>query len=323
MKKYWRIRDDIFGAPGAPAEQLLLETGSPVPYGSSDAGSGLSGILFAKKKKRKVPGKATPKGPSAPKPASKAAPKTAPKAVRRKAPAPQAARKKKGASGAVRAENFFTGLSLRFAGEGYERKDFARLGLLGAGLLVILYYAFSAGGYFVSPRSYGELWILYLIVLGLLFGLQVKRGLSRLGLGGGRHFRRLHPTGTWLQLRWSFYPARSFDEFIRALLYLSGFGLFYLYLARREWLAWLGHLFVGIAVIVAIRALLGKVFPDISQSTPILSAPIASIIPSPTGIRWPCSWAWPSCSACGSSRTRASQLWTRMIYGPVLFLFWW
>lgn len=142
------------------------------------------------------------------------------------------------------------------------RKDQARLGILAAGLLVVLYYSFSAGGFFLVRRSYGELLILFLLLLGLLLGVEVK---GKLPLAGRLEMGLLGAFTLWILLSvlWSYIPARSFEEFTRALLYLAGFALFWLYLPRRHWLAWLGHLFVLIAAAVAIDSMLGKVMPDV------------------------------------------------------------
>lgn len=142
------------------------------------------------------------------------------------------------------------------------RKDQARLGILAAGLVVVLYYSFSAGGFFLVRRSYGELAILYLLLLGLLLGLDAR---GKLSLAGRLEMGLLGAFALWtlLSVLWSYIPARSFEEFNRALLYLAGFALFWLYLRRRQWLEWLGHLFVLIAVIVAADSMLGKVMPDV------------------------------------------------------------
>jgi len=269
------------------------------------AGAAHEGIsFFAKKKKRKAAPKAT-------------APKVAPKKAKRRVPPPES--KKKTSTGAQRAERFLAGVSRKLTTEGYSRTDFARMGLLAGGLLVILYYSFSAGGYFVAQRSYGELWVLYLIVLGLLFGLQVSGGMSRLGWAEVGIFGAF---ALWnlASVSWSYYPARSFDEFVRALLYLSGFGIVYLYMARREWLAWLGHLFVGIAVIVAVRALLGKVLPgQITDPDPFganrLNYPITY---------WNTLAVFMGMAFVIGLRVladRATNLVTRLLYGPSLFLF--
>ncbi len=294
MKMFSQDRD---GSPAAVSPALELA---------------LPNVLFAKKKKRKTPVKAPP-SPKAAK-AAKAAP---PKKAKRKLPQPE--KRKGGPSVTLRAERYISGLSERLGGQRYTGGDYARLGILAAGLLVILYYAFSAGGYFTPQRSYGELWILYLIVLGLLFGLQVKQGLTRLGWAEVGIFGAF---ALWnlASVSWSYYPARSFDEFIRAVLYLSGFGLFYLYLARREWLAWLGHLFVAIAVIVAIRALLGKILPgQISDPDPFganrLNYPITY---------WNTLAVFMGMAFVIGLRViadRGTRLITRYLYGPALFLF--
>ncbi len=294
-------------SPVNPAPEALLM--------ASAADAAPAGVFFARKKKRKAPAKAPAKAA----PAAKSAPKkAAPKKARRKLPMPEN-RKKKSPSGAVRAERFISNLSTRMAGEGYGRAEYARLGILGAGMLVILYYAFSAGGYFVSQRSYGELWILYLVILGLLFSLQVRGGMPRLGWAEAGIFGAF---ALWnlASVTWSYNPSDSFDEFVRALLYLSGFGLFYIYLSKREWLAWLGHLFVGIAVIVAIRALLGKVTPDIVND------------PDPFGqnrLNYPITY-WNTLAVfMGMAFViglrvlagRGSRIITRSIYAPALSLF--
>src|SRR5665811_1584245 len=123
-------------------------------------------ILFAKKKKHKTARKA----------ATSAGVK--PRKARRKLPVPE---QKKTGVGTQRAEKFFTKLNNRYAAAGYGSTDYARMGILAAGLMVVLYYAFQAGGYFIAQRSYGGLWVLYLVILGLLFSLQLKGRMPRLG----------------------------------------------------------------------------------------------------------------------------------------------
>ncbi len=291
-RKFWQLKKNILSAP-APMLEGAMPVGGP--------------ILFAKKKKRKAPVKAAPPV------------KSAPRKAKRKLPATESKKKKKTSSGALRAERFISGIDNRLSTDGYSRKDFGRLGILGGGLLVILYYALSAGGYFVAQRSYGELWVLYLLVLGLLFSLQLRGGMPRLGWAEAGIFGAF-TLWNLASVGWSFYPSKSFDEFIRAALYLAGFGLFYLYLARREWLAWLGHLFVGIAVIIAIRSLLGKVLPD------------HIIDPDPFGanrLNYPITY-WNTLALFMSMAfviglrviaDKATRLATRCIYGPILFLF--
>ncbi|MCL4472630.1 MAG: O-antigen ligase family protein [Actinobacteria bacterium] len=293
-------------SPANPAPETLLLAGA--------ADVAPSGIFFAKKKKRKAPAKPPARAVAA----SKTAPKAAPKKAKRKLPT-QEPKKKRSASGAVRAERFFSNLSVSLTGQGYGRADYARLGILGAAMLVILYYAFSAGGYFVSQRSYGELWILYLVVLGLLFSLQVRGGMPRLGWAEVGIFGAF-TLWNLASVAWSYNPSDSFNEFVRALLYLSGFGLFYIYLSKREWLSWLGHLFVGIAVIVAIRALLGKVVPDIVND------------PDPFGqnrLNYPITY-WNTLAVFMGMAfviglrvlaDRGSRSITRYIYAPALSLF--
>jgi hypothetical protein len=142
--------------------------------------------------------------------------------------------------------------------QGYGWRDYFRMGLLAGGLLVVLYYAFSAGGYFVVKRGYGELVILYLIILGLLFGLRAGGRVPRLGLLETGFFGG-YTLWTLLSVTWSYNPAASFDEFVRAALYLAGYGLFYMYLSRRVWLGWLAHMFIFIAFTVAVDSIFGKI----------------------------------------------------------------
>lgn len=200
---------------------------------------------------------------------------------------------------------------------GYGWRDYFRLSLLAGGLLIVLYYAFSAGGYFVVRRGYGELAILYFVVLGLLFGLRVEGRMPRLGkleLG----FFGAYSLWVLLSVTWSYIPAASMDEFIRACLYLGGYLLFYLYLERREWLAWMGHLFVLIAVIVAVDSLFGKIgiidHPDPFQ-TNRLSYPVTywntmglmMIMAFPIGLR--------------VLADRSTNVIVRCFYAPALILF--
>lgn len=189
----------------------------------------------------------------------KAAPKTKP-AVRKKAPAraaPDRKRKPKQVSNNWLERNI-NDIYSWLDGQGFTWKDYFRMALLAGGLLVVLYYSFSAGGYFVVKRSYGELAILYFIVLGLLFGVRAGGSMSRLGwqeLG----FIGAYALWILLSVSWSYIPARSLDEFIRVSLYLGGYALFYMYLARREWLTWIGHLFIIIVFIVALDSVFGKI----------------------------------------------------------------
>ncbi|MBE0429903.1 MAG: O-antigen ligase family protein [Thermoleophilia bacterium] len=208
---------------------------------------------MAKKRKRKTAGPA----------------KSARRKVQRRVPSAAAHRRKTGAG--LRAERLIARWSARLRLNEYNGRDWGRLALLSAGLGVIFYYAFSAGGYFVVRRSYGELVILWLIVVGLLFELQTRGRMPRLGQLELGIFSG-YTLWILLSVSWSIMPANSFDEFVRGILYISGFLLFFLYLGRREWLGWLGHLFVAIAVIVAIDALLGKTFPEfIDHPDPFMS----------------------------------------------------
>lgn len=199
------------------------------------------------------------------------------------------------------------------------RKDQARLGILAAGLIVVLYYSFSAGGFFLVRRSYGELAILYLLLLGLLLGLDAR---GKLPLAGRLEMGLLGAFALWtlLSVLWSYIPARSFEEFNRALLYLAGFALFWFYLRRRQWLEWLGHLFVLIAVIVAADSMLGKVMPDVISHPDLfesnrLNFPLTywnamalmMVMAFPVALRVAASRAVPLLLRCG--------------YAAVLFLF--
>lgn len=163
---------------------------------------------------------------------------------------------------ALQLERMLAGWWKRIGIAEYSRAQWGRLAIMAIGLCVLVYYAFSAGGYFVIRRGYGELIILLLLIAGLLFELRARGKMSQLGqieigLFGG------YVAWTLVSVLWSIIPARSFDEFVRGILYLSGFGLAYLFMSRKEWLGWLGHLFAAIVLIVAIDALLGKAFPDL------------------------------------------------------------
>jgi len=129
-------------------------------------------------------------------------------------------------------------------------------------LMVVLYYCFSAGGFFVVRRGYGELIILYLLVMGLIFALRAggsagRSGRAEIAFFGGYTIWML------ISATWSLSPADSVIEFNRGVLYLAGFLIFYLFLTRREWLGWLAALFVVIVTIVAVDGLLLKVVPDV------------------------------------------------------------
>ncbi|MHB8793160.1 MAG: O-antigen ligase family protein [Thermoleophilia bacterium] len=305
-RKLSQVRDALLSTLQPAPEAVLLA--DAVSAGDAFAADPVATpILFAKKKKRKAAPKAAPRpAPSAVKP----------KKVRRRAPV---AEPKKTGTGTQRAEKFFTGLDAKYTAAGYGGTDYARIGILGAGLLGILYYAFQAGGYFVAERSYGGLWILYLVVLGLLFSLQLKGGMPRLGRVEVGIFAAF---ALWnlASVTWSYYPSRSFDEFIRAVLYLAGFGLFYLYLARREWLSWLGHLFVAIAVITAIRALLGKTLPEVVNDPDLFGA---------NRLNYPITY-WNTMAVFMGMAfllglrvlvDKGTRLVTRCVYAPVLFIF--
>ncbi|MHB1390003.1 MAG: O-antigen ligase family protein [Thermoleophilia bacterium] len=258
---------------------------------------------MAKKKKRKP---APPPRPvTKKKPSRQAAPATA---VKRKQPA-------RGQD----AEKLFAGWSQRAGIAAYSTTDWGRLAVLAIGFCVIVLYAFSAGGYFVVRRGYGELMVLWLLVVGLLFELQMRgrmsrRGMLQIGLFAG------YVAWIMLSITWSLTPARSIDEFVRGLLYLSGFGLFYLYMSRREWLGWLGHLFIAIVAIVAIDALLGKTFPNlIDHPDPFMS----------NRINYPLTY-WNTMALFVSMgfiiglrvlADRMTHVALRVVYAPVMFLF--
>ncbi len=251
------------------------------------------------------------------------------KKVSRKEPAakPAAARRRKAAAPARKRkprqvssnwlERSINNLFAWWDAQGYDWRDYFRMGLLAGGLLVVLYYAFSAGGYFLIKRGYGELIILYLVVLGLLFGLRAGGRLPRMGMLELAFFGG-YTLWVLLSITWSYKPAASLDEFVRANLYLAGYGLFYLYMARREWLTWLGHLFIIIAFIIALDSVFGKIgiveHPDPFQ-TNRLSYPltywntmgILMIMAFPLALR--------------VLADRATYLTVRCLYAPALVLF--
>lgn len=258
---------------------------------------------MAKKKKRK------PAPP--PKPVAKK------KAPRRVTPVAAPSRKKSGRG--LNAAMMISGWSEKMGFSSYSTKEWGRLALLATGFCVLILYAFSAGGYFVVRRGYGELIILWLIVVGLLFELQMRGRMSRLGQLQIGLFAG-YVAWMMLSILWSLTPARSIDEFVRGLLYLSGFGLFYLYMSRREWLGWLGHLFIAIVAIVVIDALLGKTFPDlIDHPDPFQS----------NRINYPLTY-WNTMALFVSMgfviglrvlADRATHVAVRAIYAPVMFLY--
>jgi len=298
-RKLWQVKDGLLSIMQPAPEAVLLANAV-----SAGGGAVAAPILFAKKKKRKAaPRTAPPSG-------------VKPKKARRKLPATEP---KKSGTGTQRAEKFFTKLDAKYAAAGYGGTDYARIGILGAGLLAILYYAFQAGGYFVAERSYGGLWILYLVVLGLLFSLQLKGGMPRLGRIEVGIFAAF---ALWnlASVTWSYYPSKSFDEFVRAILYLSGFGLFYLYLARREWLSWIGHMFVVIAMATAIDALLGKTLPELVTHPDLFGA---------NRLNYPITYWNTMAVFMGMAfllglrviADKGTRLVTRCLYGPMLFIF--
>jgi len=202
---------------------------------------------MAKKKKKKAI--------AAPAPQKKAPSKKAPM----RAPA---SKKRKKAPPTMRAEMAISDWWGRLGIGEYSSREWGRLGILAIGLGVILLYAFSAGGYFVVRRGYGELILLWLIVVGVLFDLRVRGRMPRIGyieLGLFAGYTLL----AGLTVLWSLQPARSFDEFVRGLLYIAGFGIGWMFLQRRQWLGWLGHLFIVIVLIACIDGLIGKTFPDL------------------------------------------------------------
>ncbi len=209
-------------------------------------------VLWARKKKRK--------------PAPNARPPEKRK-VRRKPAAPAGRRRQKSSrdNWAARLEkavdSWYTGAGF----SDYTPRQWSQLAILVAALgFVITFFSFSAGGYFVVRRGWGELVILYLLVLGLLFGLPVAGRMTRLGAAELGLFGA-YSIWILLSVTWSYRPEDSFAEFLRAVLYLAGFALFYLFLAKRRWLRWLGHLFVAIAFLAALAALKTKIFPDVQE----------------------------------------------------------
>jgi O-antigen ligase len=191
--------------------------------------------------------------------------KPAPKKKAPRPPLPVAAkarksRKRPGAEATL--DRLVTDWADRLGISNYGVRQWGRFLILAIGLGVLLLYSFSAGGYFVVRRGYGELIILWLLVVGLLFELQARgrfprAGQIELGLFAG------YVAWIFLSIFWSIKPAASLDEFVRGMLYVAGFGLFWLFLERREWLGWLGHLFIIIVAIVCFDGLLGKTFPDV------------------------------------------------------------
>lgn len=201
------------------------------------------------------------KGKSKKRKAAPASPRATVKKRARVAAAPAAAGRRPAGAG-LRAERTLAAWLDRLGVREYSGRQWGQIAVLALGLCVLILYAFSAGGYFVGRRGYGELVILWLIVVGLLFELRARGRMPRLGQIELGLFAG-YTLWILLSVLWSAVPARSVDEFVRGILYLGGFGLFYLFMSRREWLGWLGHLFVIIVAIVAIDALLGKTFPDL------------------------------------------------------------
>ncbi|MFA5802825.1 MAG: O-antigen ligase family protein [Thermoleophilia bacterium] len=298
-KRFWQAESSALNAisPVTTPDAALLATVA--------AGEVEGSVLWAKKKKRK-PAAAPPKSP---------AKSPAKKKVRHKQ-IPGEARKQKKPTFSKRADKYFDGWSAKLSGEALSGTDWARLAVLAAGLLVIIFYGFSAGGYFPIRRSYGELWVLYLVVLGLLFNWQVPGRMSRLGMAEVGVFSA-YSLWILLSVTWSYTPAESYSEFLRAILYLSGFLLFYLYMARREWLTLLGHVFVTIVAIVALSSLMGKIFPDQKPydfdarlSNPITywnTMALFAVMAFPIGLR--------------VLTEKATNLLTRCLYASALFLF--
>ena len=298
-KRFWHAESSIAKAisPAITSEEALMAT---VAAGEVDGS-----WFWAKKKKRKpaaAPSKSPVKSP-------------AKKKVRHKH-VPGEPRKPKKASLSQRADKYFDGWSRKISGGAFSRNDWMRLAILGAGLLVILFYGFSAGGYFPTRRSYGELWLLYLIVLGLLFNCQISGRISRLGIAEVGVFGA-YSLWILLSVTWSYTPVDSYVEFLRAILYLSGFMLFYMYMARREWLTLIGHMFVLIVAIVAFASLVGKIFPDQKpyDFDARLSSPITywntmalfAVMAFPIGLR--------------VLTEKATNIITRCLYASALFLF--
>jgi len=318
MKRFWQVdrpAGDRSPAPPGGERKLPLPVGHLLTPGGggflassiSVAGGYRAPLLWAKskRKKRKAPD---------PRPGER-------KKVRRKVAPPLAgpARKarKPRSDWATRLEKGI-GDWLGSAGvDTYDRADWARLGILAAAMaVVLLLYSFSAGGYFVVRRSYGELMILYLLVLGLLFSLPAAGKLSRLGMIEVGAFGAY---GFWilLSVTWSYVPANSFNEFMRTILYLAGFALFYIYFSRREWLVWLGHLFVVIVFIVALASLWQKIFPnpepyefDARLSWPLTywnSMAVLMVMAFPIGLR--------------AAAQKGAHLIIRCLYGLALLMF--
>ncbi|MHB8968185.1 MAG: O-antigen ligase family protein [Thermoleophilia bacterium] len=207
-------------------------------------------LLFAAKKRKKKK-----KAPAAVRPAPR-------KARRKHVPGIEPKHKHQHDQLTARADGFFGGLRDHFTESAYGGRDWGRLAIMAAAMLVVLYYSFSAGGYFVVKRGYGELVILYLLVMGLIFGLRARGRvdrLVRLEIG----FFAAYTLWMLLSAVWSLSPAASITEFNRGILYLAGFLVFFLFMARRQWLGWITALFVVIVTVVAVDGLLLKVVPDV------------------------------------------------------------
>ncbi len=259
-------------------------------------------VLWARKKKRK----STP----APRPPEK-------KKARRKPAAPAARRPQKNDRGnwALRLEKGIGGWYDGAGFSNYTPRQWAQMAILFAALgVVISFFSFSAGGYFVVRRGWGELVLLYLLVLGLLFGLPLAGRMSRLGAA------ELGLFGAYSLLilgsvKWSWVPANSFAEFLRAALYLAGFVVFYLFLARRRWLGWLGHLFVAIAFVVALAALKAKILPDAQE--PVFDLRLSWPLTYWNALALMMVMAFPI--GLSAIAQKGAALTLRMLYGVALF----
>ncbi|MHB8168365.1 MAG: O-antigen ligase family protein [Thermoleophilia bacterium] len=306
MKKFCA---DRFASPAARLAQRLkagLDGAVPAAAGADvklleSTLAGDTPFLWARKKKRK-PAPA-PKPVEKKKPRKAAAPGGPPSRNRQK-------------SLAERVEKGIGSWYARAGLDDYSGKEWARLGMILGGIAsVLLLYSFYAGGYFVIQRGWGELIILYLLIIGVLFGLPLAGRMTRLGIATTAVFGAY---SLWIlvSVTWSLTPANSLIEFARAALYLGGFVLVYLFLSRREWMAWLGHLFVTIAFIVAVASLLhDKIYPparfdfDARLSWPLTywnTVAMMMVMAFPIGLRV-------------ISRRETSPL-IRALYGGALFM---
>lgn len=141
------------------------------------------------------------------------------------------------------------------------------VGLLPLPGALVVYFSFSAGGFFPDAPAFAALVLLAALVLRVTLAEDPVGGFSR-PLAIATTAMALYTGWTLLSGLWSDAPARALIEADRALMYLLALVLFGSLPRSSSRLAWILRGVAGAMVLVSVSALLSRLLPDIFATDP-------------------------------------------------------